>query len=170
MSNLTTQAEYARQRGISRQRVNQLVSEGVVKLVKGLVDPLQADAAIAMSRDPTHGGKRTVDPVPSMSLITARTLKEEALASLRRMESEEKKGNLINKDELTFALKDLFLVIRGRLLGLPAKVSGQIIHITQSNSTNPAVARVEVEKLLKADIYEPLKEIASWEPKQKGGD
>src|SRR3990172_4230588 len=106
-----TQAEFARQRGVSRQRISQLVSSGVVKLVKGKVNVLQADAAIAASRDPTHGGKRTVDPVPSMSLITARTLKEEALASLRRMESEEKKGNLINKDELLFSLKDLFLTI-----------------------------------------------------------
>ena len=44
---LVSQAEYARQRGVSRQYVGQMVAKGILKLTGSKVDTDQADAALA---------------------------------------------------------------------------------------------------------------------------
>lgn len=45
---LVSQSEYARRRGVSRQRIHQLIREGRIPLVEnGRIDALAADAALA---------------------------------------------------------------------------------------------------------------------------
>ncbi len=46
MKRLILQSQYARRTGYSRARITQLVKQGVIELVDGKVDPLQAEIAI----------------------------------------------------------------------------------------------------------------------------
>ena len=55
---LVSQAEYARQRVVSRQYVGQMVAKGVITLQDRKVDPAQADAALAAVREPARPARR----------------------------------------------------------------------------------------------------------------
>ncbi len=54
---LLTQAGYAKHRGISRQRVHQLVKSGRIELADGFIDVARADASL--NRKPIRAAKTT---------------------------------------------------------------------------------------------------------------
>ena len=55
---LVSQAEYARQRGVSRQYVGQMVAKGIIGLSNRKVNTDQADAALAALREPARPERR----------------------------------------------------------------------------------------------------------------
>jgi hypothetical protein len=56
---LISQSEYARRKGVSKQRVNQWVKEGTIRLIEGKVDPEQADEDLGNNLD--HGKRMDYD-------------------------------------------------------------------------------------------------------------
>ena len=57
-----TQADYARYRKISRQRVGQLVKAGRIELINGLIDVARADASLQQRPKPTRKQRPTRQP------------------------------------------------------------------------------------------------------------
>jgi len=57
-----TQAEYARQRGVSRQAINDLVVRGILRLHDGKIDVAEADAACQQFLDPAKSQILTALP------------------------------------------------------------------------------------------------------------
>src|SRR4051812_33424222 len=66
---LMTQKAYAAKRKVTPQYINKLVNASVIRLVRGKVDPKQADAAIAANR--TRVGSRGKTP-PKQHRATSR--------------------------------------------------------------------------------------------------
>ena len=64
---LVSQAEYARQRGVSRQYVGQMVAKGILKLTGSKVDTDQADAALAAIREPVRPERRGEAPAADLN-------------------------------------------------------------------------------------------------------
>jgi len=125
---LVTRAAYARSRGISKQRVQQLVDEGRLTLVRGKVDPEKADAELADAIDPRHekttkatgGGKSNGDaPGPSETAVRlrrAQAAQYEARAERERIDLELRRGQLVNRDLAVDAFYTLARTTRDALL------------------------------------------------------
>lgn len=72
---LISQAEFARLKGVSRQRVGQWLRDEIIKLTDGLVDPVKAEQDLRLNLDHSkridyeiysqHGGLRNPSPLPS---------------------------------------------------------------------------------------------------------
>ena len=68
MGMLVSQAEYARQRGVSRQYVGQMVAKGVIGLSGRKVDTEQADAAATMIANRVDIDYPGIERAPAASL------------------------------------------------------------------------------------------------------
>ena len=166
MIKMVSQSELARQVGVTPGYINKLIKTGVLKLQDGKINPLHAKKAIESAIDKTgHGGKRVQKPV-SLTLLEARTAKENALATLRDLEAKEKQGELIGKDELLFFLKNLFLTVRSRLMQLPVKTAGQICSLAKNENR----AEIKVIALLQNEVNELLRDFAAYTGPKKGGE
>ncbi len=62
---LISQSEWARRQGFTRQYVGRLVARGLVRLVDGKVDTVQAEAALEAIREPAREPQRKSNPVPT---------------------------------------------------------------------------------------------------------
>jgi len=51
---MITRAEYARRRGVTKQYIGQAVKRGRIRLVDGMIDPLEADRILDTLKDPTR--------------------------------------------------------------------------------------------------------------------
>jgi len=118
-----TQAEYARHKGMSRQRVGQLVSVGRIPLTdSGRVDVAAADASLAgAGASPTEMAASSADLNPpqsapsgggmrfaaseSAALTKARTATEVYTARLRQIEFEKQTGKLLQVGDVTAAME-----------------------------------------------------------------
>lgn len=67
---LISQAEWARQQGVSRQYVSGLVKKGVIRLIDGKIDPAQAKNAVESIKDPAREPRRKkIAPVTPQPLV-----------------------------------------------------------------------------------------------------
>ena len=62
---LISQSEWARQQGFTRQYVSKLVAKGLVRLVDGKVDTVQAEMALEAIREPAREPQRKATPAPT---------------------------------------------------------------------------------------------------------
>lgn len=62
---LISQSEWARRQGFTRQYVSKLVDRGLVRLVDGKVDTVQAEAALEAVREPAREPQRKSTPMPT---------------------------------------------------------------------------------------------------------
>ncbi len=62
---LISQSEWARQQGFTRQYVSKLVARGLVRLVDGKVDTVQAEVALEAIREPAREPQRKVITAPT---------------------------------------------------------------------------------------------------------
>ncbi len=160
-NDLISQAEYGRRKGVTRQRINTLVKEGVINLVEGHVDPIAADAAIEKAGDPCRAKK--IKPTRG-DFYAARAAKEVALAELREMEVKEKKGDLVNAEELKYLLVSLFVNIKTQLRSIPNKVAPKITDLKLSKGKH---GTADIQKILLREIDEVLKELSHWRLPEK---
>lgn len=113
MSSTMTQAQYADRIGTSRQYVNKLVQQGKITLdADGKIDPLAADAALQKIADPARSLADDDPPLVGdppqteaasdggLSFSEARTQRERHAAELTRLQLEERRGNLLPKQEV----------------------------------------------------------------------
>lgn len=167
---LITQAEYARQKGVSPARISHLVSKGVIKLVDGFVDPTAADAAIAAAAHPGYAkvlGRPTKDNTPG-SYAEAATAEKHFKALLAELDLRERQGELVNAADMQHELARLFVNLKTRLRSIPSKSAQTIAHIKMSGLSGRELMG-KIQTLMLCDIDEALLEIANWNLKKKEG-
>lgn len=177
---LISQAEFARRRGFSRQYVSRLVRQGVVRLVDGKLDPLEADAALAAQREPARplrraggGSGATTDraagpaSAPRTSatgvsshgaasgdlptlLLKTRIKSEVERAKLLELKAKVEAGKYVDADEVKVAAFNRARVVRDSLLNIPDRVAAVL-----AAETDPQ----KVHALLAAEIRGALEEL-----------
>jgi len=101
MNKLMTQTEYAKHRGCNQSHINRLIKKGIIKLIKGRIDPAQADRAILENEDPSRaefrrGGGRLATQEPSENSVTAAKVNQIKVATaLKNFILKEKIGVLV---------------------------------------------------------------------------
>lgn len=103
MAKLLTQTEYAKHRGCKQPYINRLVKAGIIQLVRGRIDPEQADRAIADNEDPSRaefrrgkGRPAKQDLQPSENSVTAAKINQIRIATaLKNLILKEKIGTLV---------------------------------------------------------------------------
>lgn len=145
---LLTQTDYAARRGVSRQYVSKLVKEGVLPLIDGKVNPVQADAILEARREPsrqTHqqrqehqaaivgesGQRRTISNAELPTILLKTKIKSETeKAKLLEIKANVEAGKYVDIDDVRAAafkqgriVRDSILIIADRLAPVLANMS-----------------------------------------------
>lgn len=142
---LVSQAEYARQRGVSRQYVGQMVTKGIIGLSNRKVDTDQADAALAAFRKPARPERRpdtgtsvqAPSTPPSMAvptsasdlptlLLKSRIKSEVERAKLLEIKARIEAGKYIAVDDVKAAAFNRARVVRDALLNIPERLAAML--------------------------------------------
>jgi phage terminase Nu1 subunit (DNA packaging protein) len=169
-----TQAEYARRIGVDPSHVYRLKARGIIKLTDdGLVDPEQADAAIAAHRDPSKPLQRKGRPADDALVIRqgdyaktgagvnpdddeenwqelyirSRAIKERELARSAKMRADAEEGRLVDAELVAMQWANVGVLIRQGLQGIPSRLSAQL-----AATRNEA----EIRRLLQREIDHAL--------------
>jgi hypothetical protein len=176
-SELISQREYARRRGVSHTAVQQAIASGRISTVHGKIDPAMADRQWQQNTDqskprnritgqPKH--RRAPDglPQPMRLLATvgadgedgaaigytrARAARELYQAQLAKMELDRQRAALVRADEVKVGAFNMARMAREKLTALPERVATVI-----------AAARVpeEVQRILEEEIERVCREIS----------
>jgi hypothetical protein len=115
-----TQKEYAARRGVTAQRINQLVKAGVIPVgPDGLIDVRQADRRIAHD-------KRRFRSNDSDRLLAARCEFEEARAGREALRLERERREHVRLDEVVQFLSEYVGLVRSFLGLLPSRVTSAV--------------------------------------------
>lgn len=140
-----SQAEYARQRGVSRQYVGQMVAKGVIGLSGRKVDTEQADAALAALREPARPERRakpgakapapkvvptapmatTTGDLPTL-LLKSRIKSEVERAKLLEIKARVEAGKYIAVDDVKAAAFNRARVVRDAMLNIPERLAAML--------------------------------------------
>ena len=140
---LVSQAEYARQRGVSRQYVGQMVAKGIIGLSNRKVDTDQADAALAALREPARPERRAkpdapipapiASPSPETSagelptlLLKSRIKSEVERAKLLEIKARVEAGKYIAVADVKVAAFNRARVVRDALLNIPERLAAML--------------------------------------------
>ena len=137
---LVSQAEYARQRGVSRQYVGQMVAKGIIGLSGRKVDTEQADAALAALREPARPERRPKSevsaPTPGAQqtnsgdlptlLLKSRIKSEVERAKLLEIKARFEAGKYIAVDDVKVAAFNRARVVRDALLNIPERLAAML--------------------------------------------
>jgi hypothetical protein len=142
---LVSQAEYARQRGVSRQYVGQMVAKGVIGLSNRKVDTGQADAALAALREPARPERRAnldtpvqapntlPSPAPHITtgdlptlLLKSRIKSEVERAKLLEIKARVEAGKYIAVEDVKAAAFNRARVVRDALLNIPERLAAML--------------------------------------------
>ncbi|AHH52638.1 TPA: terminase small subunit [Pseudomonas aeruginosa] len=175
---LLTQSEFAARRGWSRAYVSKLKSQGRLVLGEGgKIDVEATEQLLAESSDPSKAGVAErhqrdradkgvhahVTPTAPASLPTpsgggslnfqkARAHREHYLALLAEDEFRKSRGELVEREVVDCAAFDVARSLRDLLMGLPTKVAGELVAISDP---------WEMEQRLTSLIRVALEEAAS---------
>ena len=159
-----TPSEYAARRGVSPSRITRLKDkgrlDGAIRQVgkKWQINPDAADKLLASSIDPGQPARKLHDPEPKtpeveeMSYARARLLEMMARASLKQLEVDEKKGLLVNAEEVRKAAFDCARLTRNKIEAIPEQL-GAIL----AAESDP----MRVQEILTQYIKEALTELSS---------
>ena len=188
MSTLLNQAAYAKHRGVSTKMVSKYVAQGLISTKNGKIDPVHADKELEANLHPSHrisspeNGKKgglpkgvprtpqtasVTPPSPGQSqdhgasFASSRAAKEFITASLKKIELEEKRGQMINAEELKAEFAKLFVDIKTRIRAIGPKIAQEVAHL-KLNSRNEKSVTVDVQKIIMAECDEALKELSNW--------
>lgn len=133
---LLTQSEYARQRGISKSYICELVKEGVIPTHKGKINPEEADKILGSISQ-------------RLSYSEAKTLVMNIKARLLQIEMDEKLGKLIEVEKV----KNIFVkagnTVRDAILVIPSKLAHRLAH-----EKDPEKCREILDKELRQALEE----------------
>lgn len=150
-----SQAEAVRQTGIPRRTLKEWIDQGVITQSKSgyvnLVEIFKRDVDRKKKEIDRLRNKTSADN-PQNRLTVAQCRKLEAEASLRELELEKARGELIDFSEALRDFQTAFLSARSKLLGIPTKLSLQL-----STLTDPKA----IDALLTAAIDESLESLAA---------
>lgn len=152
-SELITQAEYARQRGLNKSTISRQVRDAIIPThgERRLIDPAEADEARRTKTDPTRGRhkpkappaekkqapQRDVRPVPSTPSPRAKTSDSASFADARAYGQELKnqqaeielarlRGELIDRDAVRKAMAELAQAAVSAWIQWPARVYAEM--------------------------------------------
>lgn len=165
MTQLVSQAEWARQQGFSRQYVSKLVRQGTIRLKDGKVDDAQAQTALAAIREPARSAtpsppphKTSSDPLPSGNgqdlstlLLKSRIKTEVERGKLLETKARLESGKLVEADEIRIAAFRKARVVRDGLLNLPERLAAVLAAESDAN---------KVHELLTTEIRQVLTELS----------
>lgn len=147
-----TQAEYARNKGLSKQYISKLVKQGKLQLVDGRIDEESADEILCLS---DRGIKIDDDSENTQDLhkryLKARLKFEENRARILELEREEKEQSLIPVEEVKKTLFTKGRVVRDALLNVPDRVSAELASISDER---------QIHKILMREITACLEELS----------
>ena len=135
-----SQSELARELGVSRQAVHDLVHRGVLALgADGMLDPTEARQAILAAvrpSAPTVAGASAEaagaeDGLPFARYHLAKAEREVAEAAMAKLRADQLAGNLIDRELAIQAAYTAFRLLRDSLGHLPRRVSGQLASMTE---------------------------------------
>lgn len=184
MSTLLNQAAYAKHRGVSAMAISKLVKQGLITTKDGKIDPVKADEELKANLHPSHvksspeNGKKGGRPkgihtprTPSQpsgqpqdhgaSFASSRAAKEFIVASLKKLDLEERRGQMINAEELKSEFAKLFVDIKTRIRAVGPKIAQEVAHL-KLNSRNEKSVTVDCQKIIMAECDEALKELSNW--------
>lgn len=184
MSTLLNQTQYAKYRGVSKMAISKLVKQGLITVIDGQIDPVEADKQLKANLHPSHiksspeNGKKggrpkgvttpgTPSPPPGQptdhgaSFASSRAAKEFIVASLKKLDLEERRGQMINAEELKAEFAKLFVDIKTRIRAIGPKISQEVAHL-KLNSRNEKSVTVDCQKIIMAECDEALKELSNW--------
>lgn len=162
--------------GLKKSQISNLIKQGKIKtLANGRIDPDSiknyfenykqssqkiVQPSIEVDKNKLDDFKEEKEEIFNrVSFAEAQTMKENYLAALRKLEYEEKKGKLLDKDEVKKAGQEVMIKVRQKLLSIPVKAAPQI----QTLKT-PA----EIQDLLSNFINEALAELCAVENVYRG--
>lgn len=136
---LISQAEYARQRNVNRSHITRLIKKGVITLVKGRIDPLQADKQLQAAKDPARDGLKKSDSKVKKgesSYWKARTEREEIRAKRERLEYEKAIGKILDAEDVCLAAFNRGRALRDAIFNLPDRLSPLLAAESDSRKVN----------------------------------
>jgi phage terminase Nu1 subunit (DNA packaging protein) len=181
MTELITQAEFARRIDVSRAYVSKMVKKGVIKLVDGKIDEATAKAALRSVREPARQSKAVLAPKKPLEEMTIQELRalrdrlagvedeeegvssgedltsyrtklEKERARLRELERKQKEGSLVSAEEVRQDALDAAEKLKAKLLALPDHLSPRLASLTDIR---------QIHKEITASITKALTELST---------
>ena len=122
---LMSQAAWAKKHGFSRQYANELIRKGIVRLVNGQIDAIEADAAVEAIREPARATRRSEEDSGGLStlLLKSRIKTEVERGKLLEIRARAESGKLIAADEVKIAAFRRARIVRDGMLNLPDRLA-----------------------------------------------
>ncbi|WP_265030313.1 hypothetical protein [Wolbachia endosymbiont (group A) of Philonthus cognatus] len=137
-----TQAEWAREKGFSRQYVCSLVKKGIVELKDGLIDQEQANEAVAAIRDPSQPLRRKGNSETSnlsTMLLKTRIKNETERGKLLEAKVKAEVGKFVSIEEVKTEAFNVARVVRNNLLNIPNRVSALLASLSDTEKIHMAL-------------------------------
>ncbi|WAR46956.1 hypothetical protein [Methylomonas rapida] len=146
---LLTQADYARQRGVSKVAVHKAIKSGRISLIDGKIDPEVADIQWERNTDKVKqaaansGRMRDAENNQIATLLAQsspvvedymhwKTRRERAEAIRSEQDQEREAGNLIYRDQAERGAKTVARLLRDQLLSVPSRLAAELSAITET--------------------------------------
>jgi len=153
---------YARHKGVHQKSVQDAIKRGrITRNADGLIDSDQADQDWENNRNParvrehatTHRtrAKTELDNTTSLNFNQARAAKEVFEARLRKIELEERQGNLIQRKVAELEFHNQARITRDAILNIPIRISAML-----ATETDPAA----IEDLLDIELRAALEHLS----------
>ncbi|MFP3031641.1 MAG: hypothetical protein ACEY3M_11075 [Wolbachia sp.] len=138
-----TQAEWAREKGFSRQYVYSLVKKGIVELEDGLINREQANEAVAAIRDPSQPLRRKnyseSGEKLSTILLKTRIKNETERGKLLEAKVKAEIGKFVSIEEVKTEAFNVARVVRNNLLNIPNRVSALLASLSDTEKIHMAL-------------------------------
>ncbi|NEV49558.1 hypothetical protein EUZ93_03565 [Wolbachia pipientis] len=147
------QAEWAREKGFSRQYVCSLAKKGIVELEDGLIDREQANEAVAAIRDPSQPLRRKENGEKlSTILLKTRIKNEMKRGKLLEARVKAEVGKFVSIEEVKTEAFNIARVVRNNLLNIPNRVSALLASLSDTE---------KIHKTLTEEITGSLEELSN---------
>jgi hypothetical protein len=152
---LLTRKEYAAHRGITRQRIDRLISQGRIPLTEdGLIDAIVADAQLeATVPEAAKAGNGKASPaLEKLRLVQA--ARAESAKRILDLEYRRRSGALIDREKADGRLEKVVEVILRRLRQIPSSLAGVMVACTSPWEANRLLDQAIEQSVADALGYE----------------
>ena len=160
--------EFAKRENCTRQAIYNAINDGFLKKQpNGKMDPALVGtgwrgknrnvelASILPDEAAEAAAERLIRASPLMSVADAEKMKENYLALLRKLEYDEKSGNVVKIEDVAAEIGRALAVVRTRLLAIPAEAAPKLHRMKTAR---------EVQDALQEIITRILQELSRGEP------
>jgi hypothetical protein len=150
---LISQSEWARRQGFSKQHANNLVREGKIKLVNGMIDEDGANAVLTKTHDPALPLRRSGGQREDMHDLLVKTKLKNEIERGKILEAKAKAeiGRLVSLEDVKKVAFARGRIIRDGMMNIPDRVSSLL-----ANENNAA----KIHEILSREIRTVLEELS----------